>query len=285
MMPDQETSFFLADYIYDAKEPDPEVERKDIPIVGIPTPKEDIPEPAAQDKPPEEEPQEDEGPDIVGELLAKEKGKPKEKKEKKERRKGPRKATKREYIINLVVFFILLWELGIIDQAMEMALGEGAKKGEVRILQNFNVIEPDWDVELNRAIGESTVTFVNMAEDHATINEMSVINTYNNERCKFNLDIPRRVKAGERLSIKIMECGIANTPITSLLGFGVIIKGRTTLKSRLISDVKSDIPVPGAEMSPDDLEKRKDRAREMVKTLEDPNKEVDFISSGTIIVR
>ncbi len=223
--------------------------------------------------------------DVVSQILAEGKKDIEPEKKKKPKKAGTRKITQKDYVINLIVLIMLIWELGLMEDFSVTFTGAFKEKKIVIIRQNFMIIEPDFDVELNRALGRVKMRLINTANDETVLTGLKVINTYNQEDCTFDLQLPKSLKPGEIIEIKATGCEISKTPVSTLVALGLLIDGTTTLRARMLSDTNPSIPGPMIKASPEAIKAREKMIRVKVMDLDDANMVVSFKSSGTVVMR
>jgi hypothetical protein len=201
--------------------------------------------------------------------------------EKKEPGKKPvrRKAEAKDYAIAAFVILIVLYEVGALQGIVPSIGSFLEEKEELKIVEHFNVLVPLSGKE-RKSRGVVYAYFKNNGVDDATLESARVINRKTERDCKVDFEGPITLKAEENLNLTVSDCNIGG----SLVRLGVILEGRTTLRSRLLSDPLVLSPVPMDHMSEQDMESMRERMREQIESMPNADKIVDYRSIGTLVV-
>ena len=215
--------------------------------------------------------------DLVGNML--------NPKKKSKKRFSFRNEKTKKLLILLVVSTIIFWDIGGFSFIKSFFYESEETKKQLDVKSVYLVIEPDWTIDLNRALETVVFKLINMGEDTATIESLEVYNIKTEKYCDLNTKLPLSIEPKDKVDIIVSGCKISAIPPNEVITLNLDITGKTTVKSYIMSNPELSNPESIKTIKVMSLEEKREKMRKQVENLPNANSLVTFKSKGNIVVQ
>jgi hypothetical protein len=190
-----------------------------------------------------------------------------------------RKPTAKDYLLTALLLVVLIWELGLLDLALEYSNTILKASQPVSVIQRFHVVTPIGGIDATPALDTLTAVFQNSGTDPVTVKTIEVYNMRGSRPCAVQTRLPLVLERHDILNLTASGCGISESSPGTGFSFGVILKGQTTLRSVFTSDDAMVSPVSGV-ISEEQKENLRQQRVEQLRGMKEADKVLELTSSG-----